>query len=741
MEKKSLTLLTFLLLLLCTTISAQTSQYRKMSSMVRQAYRESRNHTTHKSYGDERNNNPELYAFVKIDGDAGAVLSDHSCRLLDKQGEVCIAAIPLRVLKTFVADKRVMRIEANEPCTITMDTTGICVGATDVYSSLDLPQAFTGKGVVVGLEDIGFDLTHPTFWTKDMSEYRVRRFWDHLAADTMDTKMPVGQEYTTREAILAYAHSRDGLIAAHGTHTAGIAVGSGYDTPYRGIAWESDICLVANVTTSNASIIEEEYKYKFTDALDALGFKYAFDYAASVGKPCVVSFSEGSKQGFEEDDKLMYEYLAELVGPGRILVASAGNEGMDNTYYHKERGVESKGSFMIGGAQLVYFTMKADAPFTVRSVLYSDEKNDTILLRSSDIFLQPDSEYIDTLQTIDGLYAIDAAGYPSCYNENDTAYEMVIKCLTAKQIGGRLAAPLSVEMVGADADVSFFVNSAVLVPNSLNPDLNAGEPKYNVYTPGTAPCAICVGATAYRKGVWNEKGEWRPFNQGENGQKAPLSSVGPTYDERIKPDVMAPGVNIISAYSSFYEEENPDANSTKNKVATSEYNGRYYGWTKGSGTSMSTPVVAGGIALWLQARPKLTPEQVMEVIKKTSTHYDESLQYPNNDYGYGQIDIYRGLLEVLKFPYTGIEQADRHLPNDVKTAVNGDKLILAFNDVTDKPLRLTIYSTNGIKIAQHTIPAGSSQYDAPLTLCQPGNLYIVHISGSKPLTGSTIIRY
>ena len=37
----------------------------------------------------------------------------------------------------------------------------------------------------------------------------------------------------------------------------------------------------------------------------------------------------------------------------------------------------------------------------------------------------------------------------------------------------------------------------------------------------------------------------------------------------------------------------------------------------------------------------------MEVISRTSSHYDPSLTYPNNLYGHGQIDAYRGLLDIL----------------------------------------------------------------------------------------------
>ena len=62
---------------------------------------------------------------------------------------------------------------------------------------------------------------------------------------------------------------------------------------------------------------------------------------------------------------------------------------------------------------------------------------------------------------------------------------------------------------------------------------------------------------------------------------------------------------------------------------------------------MSTPVVTGIVALWLQAKPDLTTEEVKDVIAHTARHSDPSLTYPNNEYGYGEIDAYKGLLYIL----------------------------------------------------------------------------------------------
>ena len=82
-----------------------------------------------------------------------------------------------------------------------------------------------------------------------------------------------------------------------------------------------------------------------TYATDALGFKYIFDYADSVGKPCVISFSEGSGQDFQGYDVLFYEMLHQLVGPGHILLASAGNSGHIPSYRSHQHHDKDDGPF------------------------------------------------------------------------------------------------------------------------------------------------------------------------------------------------------------------------------------------------------------------------------------------------------------------------------------------------------------------------------------------------------------
>ena len=49
-----------------------------------------------------------------------------------------------------------------------------------VYQGIDLPQAFKGEDVIIGVTDWGFDYTHPVFYDEQMQNYRILRAWDQF---------------------------------------------------------------------------------------------------------------------------------------------------------------------------------------------------------------------------------------------------------------------------------------------------------------------------------------------------------------------------------------------------------------------------------------------------------------------------------------------------------------------------------------------------------------------------------
>lgn len=634
-------------------IIAQRPRYEKMSPFVREAMASAlATKQLTRSQSDDR----LLTAFVRIDGNAAEVLRQYGCKELARVGDISIAAIPLSKLGALSCGRQVKRIETGRRCSIQMDTTRLVVNAEKVYTGEGLSQSYTGRGVIVGVQDIGFDLTHPNFYSADMSKYRIKALWDQLSRDTIGSTLYVGRDYVGREALLKLEHPIDGETQTHGTHTAGIAAGSGAQgngdiSPYRGMACDADLVLVDNAA-DNASLIDPKDYYKFTYATDALGFKYIFDYAERMHQPCVINFSEGSSQDFHGYDQLYYELLAKLIGPGRIIVSSAGNDGARNSYIHKNIGKERAGAFIMGNEKRFSCTAKSKQTFTFRVSVYDNVASPQIVdISTVNVCNAQDSLLTDSLLVGGKKYIWRVLAYPNSYDARETAYDFQIS--SPSKLGD--SPQVSLQVMGRDADIELYRMSGYMFPHSLDPVLDAGDCRYTIFSPSSSPDVICVGSTSYRTQFVNYLGEKKVYDSGQKGIRSSFSAMGPTLDGRIKPDVMAPGQNIISSYSTFFINNPKNVNaSVKSDVRHFEYNGRTYAWNANAGTSMSAPVVTGAIALWLQADPTLTPADCLEIFAKTCSHYDTSLSYPNNLYGYGQIDVAAGLREVLRRKALGI---------------------------------------------------------------------------------------
>ena len=182
------------------------------------------------------------------------------------------------------------------------------------------------------------------------------------------------------------------------------------------------------------------------------------------------------------------------------------------------------------------------------------------------------------------------------------------------------------------------------------------------------------------------------------GYLAKSSSVGPTLTGLTKPDVCAPGVNIVSAQNYFidddtyYETAAWDICMLDTEAETWGGLNGYFHMMAQTGTSMSAPVVTGTIALWMQADQTLTTEKIKDIMAHSSRQPDNTLTYPNNQYGYGEIDAYEGLKYMKGL--TGIES--------ITPSHSQEKEILY--DLTGrrmnykKPTAKGIYIVNGKKV-------------------------------------------
>ncbi|GAB4370594.1 MAG: hypothetical protein Kow0042_12920 [Calditrichia bacterium] len=129
-----------------------------------------------------------------------------------------------------------------------------------------------------------------------------------------------------------------------------------------------------------------------------------------------------------------------------------------------------------------------------------------------------------------------------------------------------------------------------------------------------------------------------------SGQRVYFSSMGPTADGRIKPDVMALGSGVVA----------PSTASTT-------------GYTSVSGTSFSCPLTAGAAALILQANPNLSNMQIIKAMRNTASN----AATPDNSYGWGIVNAYAAAFyytpQISHIPHHDVE--DVYGPYEIKAHI------------------------------------------------------------------------
>lgn len=461
----------------------------------------------------------------------------------------------------------------------------------------------------------------------------------------------------------------------------------------------------------------------------------------------MVSLSQGRNLTLEGEETLEEEYVTSQLGPGRILVACAGNEGDDPDYVKKSADMDSVFVWLETASSSLATSLLADGDFKLQLRFYKntdDEFCDTLKIASDSL---KTGEHTFTFtprlhndRDSDEIYTIKTQAFTSKYAPEKYGINLFIM---GKKTHQGIDAPIALDIFSdLGAEVECYSNHET--GTSFGRLLDDADATHSVCSPGCIPSVICVGATAYRQGyystIYNE-----PVDdyRGNGGMCAIFSSMGPTFDGRIKPDVMAPGANILSAYSSYWlekMEKTEDAVAKKGALYPitdiTTVDGRRYPWGSKSGTSMSTPVVAGAIALWLQANPQLTSDDCKAIFAKTCRQPEDSLSYPNIEYGYGEIDVYAGLLEVLHLP-TAIKDLSTSQPSALSFALQSGQLRIA-GAAEDSPYTVRIYTVGGQQLYQQRFSGG----EASISLSSmPSGVLAVQVDGpTKETTGSTLIR-
>ena len=200
--------------------------------------------------------------------------------------------------------------------------------------------------------------------------------------------------------------------------------------------------------------------------------------------------------------------------------------------------------------------------------------------------------------------------------------------------------------VSRGADIAFTRGMVVVV--SAGNSGNSGDPHISV--PADAINVLTVGAVT------------------ASGNYASFSSIGPSADGRIKPDVMAQGQSAVLS-------------NTSGNITTA------------SGTSFSGPIMAGMVASFWQAAPTLTNAQVVQLIRESAHLYEN----PTDEMGYGIPDFAEALsLAELSVPEEGIDGFQVY-PNPFS-----NMLSVSFPSGTEKA-QLKLYNNLGQLVAEKSI--------------------------------------
>jgi serine protease AprX len=155
---------------------------------------------------------------------------------------------------------------------------------------------------------------------------------------------------------------------------------------------------------------------------------------------------------------------------------------------------------------------------------------------------------------------------------------------------------------------------------------NTGSGQHTLNPYAVAPWVISVGATD------------------ERGYLANFSSRGDMGSALFRPTLVAPGVNVVSLRSTGASVTGTVGviEADKNRLSPAEL--PFY--TTASGTSFSAPQVAGTIALMLEANPRLTPQQIRDILQRTATPLPGYFQH---EVGAGMLNAHAAVLEAA-FP-------------------------------------------------------------------------------------------
>ena len=727
---------------------------------------------------------PNVMAMIEFTGNnALSELEAQGVKVLRVRGNIAIVMVSTADVERISDMRCVHRMELSRPVYQKMDIVRQVTGIDKIHKGVDLPQAYTGKGVVTGIVDGGIDPNHINFLKPD----GTTRF-GYLSKITATTTTQQGylyQNYYPR-AVLDTMKQRDDTYAIedfatdsytnfHGTHTTGIMAGG-----YKGnitVAKTDDQDISYKVTEANpyyGGATESEIVASCGDLRDqyiAFGVDDIINYAKLSGpkaKPCVINLSLGSNIGAHDSTSVMNRFLA-LCGKEAIICVAAGNEAdhpvaltakfnnADETVQtfirptmEGEYKTSNKSYYNLRNGQICAYSNNADE-FELQIVVTNGTRNNKVAARipvdhntnGQPIIYSSGGDYAITGAVVNQTFAKAFNGYVSAASIKDPEtgrYYVLAEFLTSdnqttnKDGNYKLGLIIKSKKAGQRVDV-YGDARLVYFDDYDQPGWVKGSRNGSISDMACAANVISVGSYNVRNHWasldgyvygYNKKGQGNDFPAGEVSR---FSSYGTLADGRNLPDICAPGASVISSVNT-YCVTNPDMGYTPAALqAELKKDKKTYYWHQSLGTSMATPVVAGAIALWLEANPSLTYKDVVRIIKETAVK-DDFVKNTGDpvQWGAGKFDAYAGLKQVLKEKAAngiqGIKANEKETSILTMTGTRSFTVFLA----NAKQLNVRAYTLSGQLV--HTNIAQGNETNIDASAWEKG-VYLIQVNGSS----------
>jgi subtilisin family serine protease len=506
-----------------------------------------------------RQGTPRVRVLMKL-SEVPAELEQAGVELKTRAGNIYTATVPVDRLSEVEAIPQVIGLEAIQRGKLHLENSIPDIFANEVWTNGSYGNR--GEGVLVGIVDTGVLYQHEAFLDGEGNN-RILYIFDATSG------RECGPQSIQDESCAAT--DRDG----HGTAVLGVLAGSGGSD----CEGRTDVCEGRGVAPAANIVVVGAPELWSDDVIDGVG--YIFEKANEMGMPAVVNLSLGFFSGPRDGTSFVEEAISNLTGPGKIVVASAGNEALMRG--HAEASV-SQGSddfvfsFIAPGELLALGHMEGwytagendPADVEVRVLAFTEVATDWVAFGESVEGVPAPAPYTGTISLDHRLEPL----------QTKTSRGFLLTLEDAQQIEWRLQIR---KTSPGEKKIDLWIDPLDL------PEPGPGQlPKFRFTTeheeewarttltpPCTAENVICVASyntDCDVSGFCTEPGE-------SEGTISSFSSQGPRRDGRIGwPWISAPGQAILTAYNDLQLK---------------------YLYT--SGTSFSSPHVAGTVALMFGA--------------------------------------------------------------------------------------------------------------------------------------------